>query len=406
MKFTEFYNRNKNALVSSSRKKIESSIPLKEERHKFFSGDTFKRDDIVQSGDSKYRVLEKKSNYFILMTENGELVKRFAKDLTILDEEFPSVADLIGKEESDDPVADIKQLKEEKMEDYKSKDKLTVAKIIADAVGIPHDAISSPENLVNQAIRKASKDPALLKNKSLIQNMLQIATDVGIKYTKSVFDTRGVNEETKINEAHKIGTKVKIIGGPKDLHGVEGHIGEIRHGLHKTAAKTYTIYHGESGAIQLKKEHFRKVNEEYEADKVCVDIPLLIRLMEFAREDAKTDEQLHFAAENMIKLGEEGKILSMYDYNSIVGSAMKESMSINAPAGADVTVPKDQMTYKKFKAMQTMLPSATPEQDVPTEMGASAEPEPDKYVPNTPGDSLAPSSETNRRQKIHQVRGD
>ena len=54
------------------------------------------------------------------------------------------------------------------------------------------------------------------------------------------------------------------------------------------------------------------------ADKVTVDIPLLIRIMEFAREDAKTDLDLHKVTENAIALSEEGKTLTMDDYDALV----------------------------------------------------------------------------------------
>lgn len=54
------------------------------------------------------------------------------------------------------------------------------------------------------------------------------------------------------------------------------------------------------------------------ADKVTVDIPLLLRIMEFAREDAKTDMDLHKVAENATKLSEEGRTLTMNDYDAIV----------------------------------------------------------------------------------------
>ena len=67
--------------------------------------------------------------------------------------------------------------------------------------------------------------------------------------------------EGHINEAHKLGDKVKIIGGPKDVQGKMGRIGEIKHGSHKTAAKTYTVDH-DAGSVQLGKEHIRAVNEE------------------------------------------------------------------------------------------------------------------------------------------------
>ena len=53
-------------------------------------------------------------------------------------------------------------------------------------------------------------------------------------------------------------------------------------------------------------------------DVVKIDIPLLIRLFEYAREDANTDMDLHVITERMIKLSSRGKTLSMRDYNKIV----------------------------------------------------------------------------------------
>jgi hypothetical protein len=54
------------------------------------------------------------------------------------------------------------------------------------------------------------------------------------------------------------------------------------------------------------------------ADAVKVDIPLLIRLLEFAREDAKTDMDLHDLAEKLIACGARGRTLTMKDYERLV----------------------------------------------------------------------------------------
>ncbi len=59
-------------------------------------------------------------------------------------------------------------------------------------------------------------------------------------------------------------------------------------------------------------------------DTIKVDVPLFIRLLEYAREDAKTDMDLHDVAENIIRLSETGKTLSMNDYDTIVGSTEEE----------------------------------------------------------------------------------
>jgi hypothetical protein len=67
----------------------------------------------------------------------------------------------------------------------------------------------------------------------------------------------------------------------------------------------------------------RKPVESNPEDIVKLDVPLLIRMLEYAREDAKTDMDLHFAAENMIQLSKANRILNMGDYESIVSPYVK-----------------------------------------------------------------------------------
>lgn len=60
-----------------------------------------------------------------------------------------------------------------------------------------------------------------------------------------------------------------------------------------------------------------------EADVVKVDVPLLIRLLEYVREDVRTDEEIHKIAENIICLCGTGEVLSMNSYEDIVYIAPK-----------------------------------------------------------------------------------
>lgn len=53
-------------------------------------------------------------------------------------------------------------------------------------------------------------------------------------------------------------------------------------------------------------------------DIAKVSIPLLLRLLEFAREDAKSDLDLHFVVENLIKLHSKKPFLNMQDYKTLV----------------------------------------------------------------------------------------
>jgi hypothetical protein len=55
-----------------------------------------------------------------------------------------------------------------------------------------------------------------------------------------------------------------------------------------------------------------------EIDSVKFDVPLMIRLLEYAREDSKTDMNLHVVTENAIELSKGKDVLTMEDYDKIV----------------------------------------------------------------------------------------
>lgn len=54
-------------------------------------------------------------------------------------------------------------------------------------------------------------------------------------------------------------------------------------------------------------------------DELRMSLPLFIRLLEFARENSKSDLDLHFLAENALKFTILGnKTLTMNDYTNVV----------------------------------------------------------------------------------------
>ena len=64
------------------------------------------------------------------------------------------------------------------------------------------------------------------------------------------------------------------------------------------------------------------------SDKITLDVPLFIRLLEYARENAKTDMDLHNVAEKVIAASETGKTLTMADYDGLVaGSSEDQEMN-------------------------------------------------------------------------------
>ena len=57
---------------------------------------------------------------------------------------------------------------------------------------------------------------------------------------------------------------------------------------------------------------------EEKTQVISVNVPLFIRLLEYAREDAKTDLALHNVAENAIRLMKSGQYLDMDDYSELI----------------------------------------------------------------------------------------
>jgi hypothetical protein len=70
-------------------------------------------------------------------------------------------------------------------------------------------------------------------------------------------------------------------------------------------------------------QHQKDIAEEEEnpVDTITVDVPLMLRIMEFAREDAADDMALHDVCEQLVKLSAEKGTLSMQDYNAVISSA-------------------------------------------------------------------------------------
>lgn len=61
-------------------------------------------------------------------------------------------------------------------------------------------------------------------------------------------------------------------------------------------------------------------SNENPQDVLKMDIPLFIRLLEYAREDAQTDMDLHDVTERLIQLSASGNVLSMHEYDQIIGT--------------------------------------------------------------------------------------
>ena len=64
-------------------------------------------------------------------------------------------------------------------------------------------------------------------------------------------------------------------------------------------------------------------------DSIKMDVPLFIRMLEYAREDAKTDIDLHDVTEKIIGMAKEGRTLTIKDYNKIMSNKIVDNFNPN-----------------------------------------------------------------------------
>jgi hypothetical protein len=95
------------------------------------------------------------------------------------------------------------------------------------------------------------------------------------------------------------------------------------------ATKDQKVAHSKTGQfIKWKRDHMLEslVEAIDKMDVVMFDIPLLIRMLEYAREDAKTDMDLHKVVEKLIHIRKKG-VLTMKDYNFV--TRLKEDLDLD-----------------------------------------------------------------------------
>ena len=95
------------------------------------------------------------------------------------------------------------------------------------------------------------------------------------------------------------------------------------------ATKDQKVAHSKTGQfIKWKRDHMiESITEAIDKmDVVMFDIPLLIRMLEYAREDAKTDMDLHKVVEKLIHIRKKG-VLTMKDYTFV--TRLREGLELD-----------------------------------------------------------------------------
>lgn len=113
----------------------------------------------------------------------------------------------------------------------------------------------------------------------------------------------------------------------------------------------------------------KPVNQTDTIDVITMDVPLLLRMLEYAKEDAKTDMDLHKVTEKLIQLSKEKDKLTMDCYNTIVSKKIDATEQTMADASGSFDAPLSSPIIKRPKV--GTIPNYTKEQDL-SEVTSSA----------------------------------
>lgn len=211
--FKDFGNKLRNTEERSRAKLVEEQIQPTPERERFFSSDVFSIGRTVLIEGVVYEIVDKRSNYVVVINESGEMTRKFPIDLVPVKTEinypqntFKGVQIPTGfesvVENSDiiDPVGMIKMFEcfsqknfkpifesankigidYESLSESTKADQLQAISIISGAIGIKLNS-TEPQKQVDELLRKSSQKHMTPDQKKIFSDMLTMLDKLGLK---------------------------------------------------------------------------------------------------------------------------------------------------------------------------------------------------------------------------------
>jgi hypothetical protein len=151
------------------------------------------------------------------------------------------------------------------------------------------------------------------------------SSDVSI-WTKQVIQDLEAGHYDRVEETEQLDEILPQIGAALATRAVGAGASAITRGIAGAAGRvagTYAQDKIQSALDDNDEDPTDDASTGDAVDTVTMDIPLLLRVLEFAREEADEDMDLHDLAERLIALSKDGP-LSMDDYDSVVSAPVDE----------------------------------------------------------------------------------
>ncbi|CAB4171105.1 hypothetical protein UFOVP909_220 [uncultured Caudovirales phage] len=168
-------------------------------REQYFRGEIFKEGDIVESNGELYKIVKRGSNHLLLKEQSGNLVSKWIQDVKPTEE----------KEDMNEELTD---------KTLRPTDKIKVARIIATMLGVDNaETSSNPENLINLALRKVRTKALNPEALHILDKMLNLATEQGIKYDATLKPSKLKEGVIQVNGTDKLEPSTSDTGAKQDI---------------------------------------------------------------------------------------------------------------------------------------------------------------------------------------------
>lgn len=161
-----------------------------------------------------------------------------------------------------------------------------------------------------QESKVSSLQENILLTEDKVSKNLQYHLDKEIPLHENAFRYGTEAQLSLFKEVRKLYNEEKLYLNPEDRWLIEN-----------TDIGNYGIFEGQFVALDVPMAE----EDTNPTDKITMDVPLFIRMLEYAREDAKTDMDLHDVTEKALALSTSGETLTMADYESIAGKSLDEA---------------------------------------------------------------------------------
>jgi hypothetical protein len=254
---------------------------------------------------------------------------------------------------------DFTKMASPSLDEAKKETGIDMAKKQLDALGVKYEMSTTdkvrPFKVIYQPINKSDEfydkfeDIVDLFN---LKGVVKSSMNENFPGPGEIVDAKYLNN-AMIDYFHR--TNKKLLINTKTEKGIKGGVGTFYGDL---------VFGGGGNFIKLKdivsveivESSMNEVKKEDKIDTITMDVPLFIRMLEYSREDAAEDMDLHDVTEKAISLGKERGILQMDDYDEIIGTT--KEMGENVAPNHNGRSGKYGSGYEPYKPLEKRISEA------------------------------------------------